>query len=33
MDWYKIGVTTFFILFLMWAMVHATKEGKKYGRK
>jgi hypothetical protein len=33
MIWYKIGVTGFFILFLMWAMNHAYKEGKKYGRK
>jgi hypothetical protein len=33
MDWYKIGVTSFFILFLAWAMYHATQEGKRHGRK
>lgn len=33
MEWYKISVTSFFILFFVWAMYHANKEGKKYGRK
>jgi hypothetical protein len=33
MDWYKIGVVSFFVLFLMWAMIHATKQSKKYGRR
>ena len=33
MDWYKIGVTSFFILFLMWAFRHAQKQSEKNGRK
>jgi hypothetical protein len=33
MDWYKFGVVSFFILFLGWAMAHATKQSEKNGRK
>lgn len=33
MDWYKIGVVTFFILFFMWAMNYANNERKKYERR
>ena len=33
MDWYKIGVTSFFILFFIWAIRHANNERKRYGRK
>jgi hypothetical protein len=34
MDWYKIGVTGFFIIFLVWSMYHATQQSKKrHGRK
>ena len=32
MDWYKVGVTTFFIVFFIWAMLHAQKQNKN-GRK
>ena len=33
MDRYKFGVISFFILFLGWAMAHATKQSKKNGRE
>jgi hypothetical protein len=34
MDWYKIGVTGFFIIFFAWAMYHATQQSKRrHGRK
>lgn len=33
MDWYKIGVTLFFIIFFAWAMRHAYKQSEKNGRK
>ncbi len=33
MDWYKIGVVSFFVLFLAWAMNHAIKQSKRYVRK
>jgi len=33
MDWYKIGVTSFFIIFFVWAITHANKQSKQNGRK
>ena len=33
MNWYKIGVVSFFVLFLAWAMIHATKQSEQNGRK
>jgi len=35
-DWYKIGVTAFFVLFFIWAGIHADRQrikNEKDGRK
>ncbi len=32
-DWYKVGVTTFFIALMIWAMLHAEKQRKENGRE